>query len=86
MMKSFRDIAELSEVIAYQTGCVLTTISFVSVEDGWRIMLKVKDTKGSPMVSFVFAPTIEDGINLIHAAVHTTSVSLKWKEDKYFRG
>ena len=76
-------ILALEHEIAYYTQCQLKAISFTKQDDGWRIMIKVLDRKDRKMVSFTWAPTIEDGLFLVQQALTTTSVSLKWKPDQY---
>lgn len=86
MTNQLQTIAEMEEHIGYQTGCTLTGINFSKVNDGWRIILKVISRDGKPLVSFTHAPTIDQGLSLIHSCINTTAVTLKWKDDVWFEG
>ena len=83
MKTGYTLLLDLEQQIAYHTNSVFRGLSVTKKEEGWLIVLKVKDTKGVNRVSFTFAPTLESGFDLIAAAIHTTSVTLKWREDKF---
>jgi len=79
-------IDQLSEDIGYMTNTCLLAVNCTKVEEGWRVMLRVRSRNGAVKVSFTSAPTPADCFELIDKAIHTTSITLKWKDDKYFKG
>ena len=68
------------------TNTCLLAVNCTKVEEGWRVMLRVRSRNGKVMVSFTSAPTPTDCFDLINAAINTTSVKLNWKDDKYHKG
>lgn len=79
-------IDQLSEDIGFYTNTCLLAVNCTKVEEGWRVMLRVRSTTGKVLVSFTTAPDPTSCFELIDAAIHTTSITLKWKADKYFKG
>lgn len=79
-------IDQLSEDIGYMTNTCLLAVNCTKVEEGWRVMLRVRARSGKVMVSFTYGPTPTDCFELINAAIHTTALKLKWKDDKYDKG
>jgi len=71
------------QIVAYETGSILTGYNIKQVDDGWLMMIRVKTARGKFMVTFIGAPTIDTCWELFYTAVTKTSYTLKWKQDKY---
>lgn len=85
MANQLETIQQLSETIAYQTGSTLTGIAFHKRQTEWRLMLKVDTPKGKHKVCFLYAPTVEDLLFLAAAAINSTTITLDWRDDKYWK-
>ncbi len=83
MSSGLKFIIDPVKETAWETGCVLTGYTFSLKEDCWLLTIKVKDTKGSHRVAFIQAPTIAACYEVWYSAMTTTSITLKWREDKY---
>lgn len=81
--RGIQTIDDMAQVIAYESGSVLTGMTFTLKEDGWLCTLKVRNQRGKSMVTFVHAHDIESILDIIDSALHTTSIKLKWREDQW---
>lgn len=81
--KSIRTIDDVAQVIAYESGAVLTGMTFTLKDDGWLCTIKVRAVNGKALVTFIHAHDIEGILDIVDAALHTTSITLKWRGDRY---
>jgi len=74
---------ELDKNIAWVTGHVYEGHSLKRSKDGWFLVLRVTTSKGTKKVAFVAANTPYDCMALVVKALHSTSFTLKWTDDRY---
>lgn len=73
----------LEENVAYETGATLEEVRLTRQGRQWRLIIKVTTEKGTKKISFTTAPSLSDVLYLFERALNSTSVTLKWREDKY---
>lgn len=81
--RAYTTLSELAKNVLWLTGQELTGINFTHKKTKWTMVIKVRTDKGTNLVSFVDADSIEDCLQFLDAALHTTAVHLKWYPDKF---
>lgn len=83
MSSGLKFIIDPEKETVWSTGWMLTGYTFTKKDDGWLLTIKVRSRSAVSKVAFIHAPQIASCYELWYAAMTTTSVKLKWYDDKY---
>lgn len=79
-------LGDSEKVVSYETGSSLRGFNFIRKEGGWLCVVKVTSVQGKAMVAFIHAQSPWDCLEVLCQALHTTTINLTWREDKYGGG
>lgn len=74
---------EPEKKIAVILGHILRGISIKHVDDGWRMVITVTDSKGNHLVAFIQMATPYDCWWYLNEHLTKTSAPLTWRTDRY---
>lgn len=83
MKSGLKFIIDPEKETVWATGWMLTGYTFTKKDDGWLLTIKVCSQSGVNKVAFITAPEIASCYELWYSAMTTTSIKLKWRDDRY---
>lgn len=74
---------DLEKTVVYGFGYTLAGFNVAYFDIDVRLMIKVWDDRGKPLVAFIQCPTLLDCFEYLELAIKSNAAPLKFRPDKY---